>query len=415
MRFESSGAIRVQLVFAICDFATGAKTVSHQWSKKFIFTSLALFSVFASTARSDELNRFDGLPAWGSVLKAWEARENEFLTAKLRWVERRTYRQGSVMSPQIAKLVGYKGGGSRYGVPAVDVTFSKVANELLIKATWMKFKSKTLHHADPDRPFLVDYTSGFDGDQSRVLLSGYGSHATGIILRESKNTDTPIDSLKPIAFFLRGASKQFTGFTHPLPLVSKRQLIEKLSCVLIVSGLQRVWVDQSRGFVVIRWSELFKDGSVRARADIKYTKDGSGRWVPKSWKVKTYRADGEIASIFDAEMLSCNSSLDLQKRDFSVDFPTGTRVRDQTRNIEFIVLADRSERPILRSEIMAGLTHEQLANSRPGVLLQLGKSKARVLWIFGLVSTFGLMVLLACGAVFRWRRKRKPKSVDRLI
>ena len=73
MRFESSGAIRVQLVFAICDFATGAKTVSHQWSKKFIFTSLALFSVFASTARSDELNRFDGLPAWGSVLKAWEA------------------------------------------------------------------------------------------------------------------------------------------------------------------------------------------------------------------------------------------------------------------------------------------------------------------------------------------------------
>lgn len=383
------------------------------WSSLFMTIVAAASTLLQQQAMaSKELHPdSDSLPTADQVAEACEQRQRRLRSAKFEWKEHRFYAKGAILDARVAKLVGYKGAARTEGVPTKDVEFSDVHNVLLINGNWMKFTTQTLNQSNPEKPFLTQYISSYDGDFSKVNISGDLTHDTGMILDESRNTDVPIDALKPVMFFIRSPSEVFGTRLTELTRRAEFGRIDGESCVVLENASSRLWVDPARGFLVLRWTGFWRNGRTRCEIRISYKTNESDEWVPNTWTVTTFLPEGSerVASETHGTMITHKLGLSLTKDEFSHEFSPGTRVYDRVNDREFIVQQNEKQRIILREEIVAGLTHDQLVQSAPGELLSLGRKpptrpRIQVLWLIN--------AILAATLIIWWAVRRRARSIN---
>lgn len=301
----------------------------------------AVFSATAVLVSCSAVFSADPDQTLGDIVQSWGKRREQFEIVRVEWDERLIYAKGSIHSARsnLAK--------NAVDVPQAQQTLQFHAT-LLLHGSMMRYSGQTLRISADNEVFTLPYTSSFDGDRSVKLTTSNDDGHRGNIFTEKKNTDFVSSRMSPLMMFFRSAER----FKRPLVFVMNETLDDKTSSVVIADKLNRVSIDPSRSYVILRWQELHPRGRITQQSDSTYTKDPQLGWIPKTWTLKIFDPyePANVAISSECTVTKCEIDNTLSKRDFQLEFPSDTRFHDQRDGASYVVLADGSARKMTPEE-----------------------------------------------------------------
>jgi len=187
----------------------------------------------------------------------------------------------------------------------------------------------------------------------------------------------------------------------------ERGVVNERSCLIMTNqvkgrGQERssYWIDASRDFSILRYIGSV-DGHVRVQLDVEYSQSGQTDWVPSNWILVRTASDGSLkeSSVSKVVRFDINPSIDSEQ--FRLDFPPGTRVRDETStSTPDYIMKDAGNKRVIRPEEI-GSTYDELAATDPDRGNYQGMRVIR--WV--------LMGIVLCGLLLfvmrkKWRQLR---------
>lgn len=345
------------------------------------------------------------------VTSMWKTRQAKFHTVKYAWTERDTLPKGSIQKPNAPLRPGFEG----LTIPPEDITYD-VPYQLALDGDKMRYSYEGKAWSVEKKSLLPDpYISVFDGSVSKIFHpSGYTQWPVGIIRPEKRNVDSRNYHVKSLLLAFRPLPTTTGSFSPSDFTISKeRALLQNKECIVLQQPLragvtsQTLWLDPSRNLVVLRYMES-RSGKVGLKLDIQYTNDPDSGWIPASWECLASNPNGSLQEAFAATVTTYKINGPISPDEFQIDFPPGTRVRDQRPNAtvpEYIVRKDGSKRSLPSEDI--GASYEQLVSSEPGQAHAYPVSVAgRHRW---LTPTLVALAVLTIFAVWTWRKRATAK------
>jgi hypothetical protein len=203
----------------------------------------------------------------------------------------------------------------------------------------------------------------WNGTTEKMYLAVGPTSKTGSIKASTRRLIDQGD-LRAIALSFRPYTWLRESFGNNYKLLTTPGVIGDATCVVVERARANlratVWFDVHRSFLPLRYTSE-SGGRPRTSVDIEYTRDVSGAWVPQSWNVML--APGDLSSASVRLPVGVNNRSDNL---FAYNFPVDTWVSDHRTGEEFIVRGNDEKRPVLESELMRGVTYNELLNSASG-------------------------------------------------
>jgi hypothetical protein len=347
------------------------------------------------------------------IAKIWRDRQERLKSVQLTWTERETVPKGAVSSFLLSALGAddatrrMKDMGIEPGevIPPIDTTFD-VAVSLSLDGEKVRHVRDDQQWSAKAKSFVAQpETTVFDGATGktfRPVAATWMSWPSGIV--KARN---PIGSslyLSPVMMSFRPFHTEMRLFdVESLVLTGRRAMVDGNWCLEALQRMQtyeqRVWLDPSRDFVMVRFLSTQKERLTR-KIDVRYRQHSPSLWLPDSWEIVMFHPDGKLERSMRGTLASCEINLPLEAQEFEIEFPAGTRVvdlSDPKHETDYIVREGGAKRMILPGEI--GATYEQIINSRPGEALGKGKSSLLSLGFLGAAA-----VAIVATVCLLWRR-----------
>jgi hypothetical protein len=326
---------------------------------------------------------------------AWSKRQARLSAVSVEWSEKFLYRKGAqTLPPSLAQ---------RFEFPAEDVLFD-APSRLTLNGDWMRYETKNRGIYE-GKTVVHDYISSYDGRSSRNHFFRGDKYPVGGIRKESErhNADQSNFRIRALMLWCRPLAKQAHSINlGELRFDSDRQFVKDRPCVYgsSVSGLEEVWLDPERDFVVCRVRER-QSGKTKLDVTIEYAFDERHGWAPSAWKAF---ADFSLeVNQTDATVTKVEVGNARPQEYFHLEFPVGTWVVDTRSNAEhldYIILEGGRIRPVPQADATA--TYEQIIASEPGMALQTPRRSRFFFW----VVSFNALGATAIVAVCLWRRRK---------
>ncbi len=303
------------------------------------------------------------------IKSQWKEHEDKRPSLRLEWRESRFYRKGA-----------FSDGGSPYfdaNVPEPpEDTVVVFFRSLLCDRERIRFvdDGKYLGQtAAGKRDYLnAEITRVWNRSESRMLRSVEGTFGTGLISTAVQDAYQDAQFRPPvIACWPLSAPNGLRLESHR---VAKRVVLDSVEC-LVLEKLRRsmvddaeLWLQGKPPFLPIRII-----GYTRAQRSseltIEYAHVAGEGWHPSGWKRTWFTENGGYAMAADATVRSHDFAPAVRDSDFTIDFPSGTWVRDTSqpgKPIEYIVREDGSKRIILKDELRRGARYQDLIETETG-------------------------------------------------
>lgn len=287
-------------------------------------SALVALAVFASPLHAQQTAaKSVSLPA---IIDAMEARQKLAMSVSLRWTRTEHYKAGALL-PKPSTW-----------------TFSC---ELLLNGNSTRYAGKIFNHVRGNIS-LIDYTSSFDGKESRRLLSIEPLYGSIHRVKESPSYlfESP-PHLAPLLLFFRPLDEPYgTLQRRSWKLLDERRRINGHDCVTVDDGRTRAYLDCDRDFIPVAFKRYTKDRTFLHRGSLEYYRtQGAMRWLPKSFLVKPISNRQDVADDIRGDAVQTEIALPLKDSNFHLDFAPGTVVWDAGTEQEFRVRDDGSKEP----------------------------------------------------------------------
>lgn len=353
-----------------------------------------------------------------TIAKAWQDRQDSIRSARFAWIERETVPKGRISS-LIAELPGAQDRLKHMGiapgaiVPPEDTTHDVPAS-ITLDGEKLRYERAQQQWSGKQNAFVtLPRITVFDGTVGKIFHPTgpcYAPWPDGLIGRNYPDSGSL--HLSPLIMTLRPSFPRMNIINiQTMSLTGRRVEINGRPCLEMESQLgnyvQRVWVDLSRDYVVVRSLGLVNE-QVRTKIDIGYRQDTKKRWVPEKWDILTLLPNGKLESSGRATVMSYELNATVELAAFDIKFPPGTRVtdtRDPKSQVNYILKEGDKKRMIMPEEI--GATYEQMINSEPG---EARGKRARSFFSWPVAVASGITVV--AGGLLFWRivNSRKQRT-----
>ncbi len=197
------------------------------------------------------------------------------------------------------------------------------------------------------------------------------------------------------------AYRPFKVIRGEMAITNTQGVVEGRPCLVLGQQEQRqdgtwetqVWVDPVRDYLPVRYYLLFK-GKPYFTLETTYRDDGQGRWAPASWTLVELNASGEVRWSETMTVRKLRINEPIPDETFKFEYPPGTYVKDYVTNERFVVKPSGERRVHAEGE---SYDYEHLLNTDP--------PRRWLRWLLGALA-FGVVILLAVAAAYRFRRVR---------
>ncbi len=252
--------------------------------------------------------------------------------------------------------------------------------------------------------------SSYDGHRNYQYTSAVGPEdwPRGIVWSDEKYDE--IHSLQIHPWLLH-----FRPFQTPTPDLSSEKLhvvdsgvlVNGHSCLVVersdltVSTTGLYWVDEERGFSILRYVEKSREKAT-LELNIDYKKDPQIGWIPSTWDAAFVNGNFSVRG----RLVRYELNIDVPDSVFVIDFPEGTIVFDRDLGYNALWLPDGKKRIITPEESASGFKYQDLFKTGPGDLATtFRKPKEESDWVVSLVIlNLSAIALLAVLFVIRRRK-----------
>lgn len=382
----------------------------HVCSSCSVFASLLFLFSRIQTSSAQEVYTKE------SIEKAWKEREEFVRSARFDWIENQTDAKGVISDhwkKHDRKL--------KTEIPPEDTTFTNQSSAV-IDGGKIRYGYKSVDWSTKTNAYeTLSYLTAFDGSNSKELWEYGENHSKSwpqaIIRGAGSHANSGLARLAPILVTVRGGTSgmqpqnldnyEITGQTL---LIGNRLSIELRQRIGPTSVENRLWLDPSRDFVLVRMVRSEK-GIVTTKLDIMYEHWELRLWLPKKWELVHSDANGALTRSYSCHLTDFEINPKVPGDLFDLQFPNGTRVHDAKRQEDYIVKMDGSGKRMIPREDF-GASYEQMLKTEPGKAHAPGAAQApapRSEW-FGYVLAACAAVTLCIGLiVFASRRLNPPR------
>jgi hypothetical protein len=258
------------------------------------------------------------------VAKAWQERQDKVRTAEFHITATNTFYKG-----------GFSVGEPDHAVRPLPVADTRTTYRVryVLDDTRVRIESDGLQWSGGE--FLqIRRTAILDGKIKTSLDEGETPEPRGLLSRESDYFEAKGQAVRPITRCFRGTSRSMRSFLiDDLKPTGTKLLIGGRLCEQFV--LKRVggdrsefWLDPGRDWIIVR--ETYTNPKVTyTQLDIGYQANSVSGWVPTSWEFR--HTDRDTVPVCAQKFVVTQHSLNetIPESEFTLTFPTGTRVRDQ--------------------------------------------------------------------------------------
>jgi hypothetical protein len=263
---------------------------------------------------------------------------------------------------------------------------------------------------DPGELVRQRTLAAFDGQFSKwVVLERSGDYPIGVISNETDPVEFRYISSIPVFVAFRSAlwlnrlgSYDATtrwGELGDTSLV-KLELATRSSDPHISRYV--LWCDPTKSFQALR-IEKWHGPTLRRRWDLRYeVSDDSASWLPDSWEMLAWSADGHLNERRQSEVTECRVGQEVASTEFEIVFPPGALVYDRTRQEEYILLHNHQKQYITDAHWDAGMTYQEILKST-------NRSTSEISQVVGIVISGAFLILLTL--FWLWRRYWRLRTV----
>jgi hypothetical protein len=252
------------------------------------------------------------------------------------------------------------------------------------------------------------YRSTFDGSISKSFNVQVPDavHPRGNINTIRLNQDADSNFCVAIQLAFRAFHPDMGRFEEDkMQVIDEKSYIRGRECIIIEQRkpayVARCWVDPSRDYAIVRYAMVF-DGFPAYQCDVEYKKDNVFGWIPESWHNVLMNTNVKPARLSDDRVVQVKSFVingPVEDREFQLDFPPRTEVKDWIKDQWFIVLDDGSKRVETPEEIWRGVSYEELLHS---------KETSRYTYALVVIIIAGLGIALGLLLIRIRKKSRKP-------
>ncbi len=261
------------------------------------------------------------------------------------------------------------------------------------------------------------FDGAWNGTSTKTLHSAFGKrdYPAGFRSKKANSPDIYVMHTKPILLAFRPVETKMNGFnSDQLKVVDRHARVGGSDCVILsvqrpaASTTMMLWVAQSLGFCVVRCTYSVK-GTLRRQIDISYSEQPVAQYVPTGWKISQYGGNGKTVLATRATVTKCEINPELTARDFDISFPVGTWVTDMCEKEvrDYIVQEDEDERRVTKSELVSGVSYDQLYRSKEGSTLPVARGNWKSIVFFS-----SIIAVIFVGAVVALRHRRRTRLFD---
>jgi hypothetical protein len=271
---------------------------------------------------------------------------------RARWHEVVQLNPGAFIPAVDAKEMGLDSSAGKEGVPRAPFRF-ECPCELLLKDSWMRYSTKVAGQ-DNGRTTVQDWTSAYDGLESRFLWRSSDGRKQGEITKLETNYDSNAARLMPQLVYFRPFAASFGTLRKDRLRITKPDVVLKgRHCVLLDDGRKRIWIDSARACVPLAIEEYTSKGKTSYRAEIEYTEHPQLYWAPTSYKIDVVNIQDQnkINLYYAASNIVVSAGVSLEQRDFKLDFGPGSTVFDERGHKPYVIGANGNKQPIGRNAL----------------------------------------------------------------
>lgn len=351
------------------------------------------------------------------VRRVWLARQSYVRSARFEWKEECFIAAHAYVAfPSLHERDG-KAQGERTPtrVPERDLTFQRSGSMSLSGNMLRLVLDGTYWHPGLRQLLQETYTTTFDGQTAmshhvhspprRDDLPPFGSIDREARLREYRNP-----MLIPLMMTFRPCDPNSGGVDLAQWRIRGRTgVIDGTLCSLMThveprGDQTRLWVDPSRGFIVLRVEQLDSLEHPLVQTDISYRENSPHGWLPSKWKRVNHGGFSRMLDQQTVEVAKHEINIEIPRSEFQIEFPVDTLVRDLRTKEDYIAREEGAKRLITEQEKGRGASYsEYLAteSGQAGVAHRNGASRA-VGW-----ALVGIAICLAiAGCRWLWAKSR---------
>jgi hypothetical protein len=193
---------------------------------------------------------------------------------------------------------------------------------------------------------LLKQVSSFDGDKSQSLNRNRKGAWTLREYPEPRIADSISLQMHPIMCCLRLSNPNVCGVSLRKFRVEKSDAeFAGRRCIVLEGPGARLYIDPERDFVVVRFESAHAKRPLSHQIDVDYRLDESLGWIPEKWGIRRFDPDGAALETIEATVTGFARTANLERSDFQIEIPAGTRVYDGRSRRTMIIQADGARVP----------------------------------------------------------------------
>jgi hypothetical protein len=349
-----------------------------------------------------------------AIAKTWKVTQDRIATARFEWTERQTDAAGS-----LSFMLRLRNPKLEDVIPPKDTTFTKTCS-LFFDTEAIRYSYKGAEWSHKVKRYEpMSYNSTSKGIVSKLYWEPSPHDENwwpqGRIAAKRENLDVSLASLQPILMTFRGMTPDMRAFDiETFTLTGNSAIIRGHECFALKQKLHdsetQLWVDPTRSYSIVRYL-VFSRGVIQQKVDVRFELGELGMWIPTQWETIINLPDGNLRNSVETRLVKYELNSKIEKNEFELEFPPGTRVRDGIQMLDYIIRPDGSgKREIPRADI--GATYEKMLSTEPGKARDRPntESPGRLNWlaILGILTGLGCLILLVGRGRFQRRKGEIP-------
>jgi hypothetical protein len=182
-------------------------------------------------------------------------------------------------------------------------------------------------------------------------------------------------------------------------------MIHDVACVSIEFGKYVFWIDPARDFLPVRYAETTATREIVRQVDYSSYRQIDGRWLLSGWRNCLLSGpSGSASETSDVSVGEFDLTSEVDDREFEVEFPAGTLVRDRRPPPSTYIVRGNGEKRVVQENELAA-SYEQLLATESGRGLESARGGTRqyLRWLVGSLLAVGALLYIA----WRFRRSRQ--------
>lgn len=238
-------------------------------------------------------------------------------------------------------------------------------------------------------------------------------HPIGNISRGDQSDFPRIITARPMFLISRSIRVGLLSAEN-LTLADRSGRIDDHPCCILESGpvasRRSIWADLNRDYCILRETSN-NNGQISVKMDITYTHDAQHGWVPSGWRIDEFKDDGTLRQSALATVTHWQINAPLDPKEFELEFPSGTWVRDFTQRSDlgdskqYIVRENGDKRIINAADRNA--TYQQLLETETGHANLPSRSGWRRWSLIALSS----IVFISCAIILLFKRRLAKRKM----